>query len=235
MRYIDFHSHITPAIDDGAQSTEESLHMLRIAKESGAEAVVLTPHYYSDVPITEFIAGRDRRIKKLKRAINESCEEYPLLLAGTEVYLAAGLSENEDLNKLCIEGTNLLLLEMPYTNWNKWHMQEVYNIVARQNVTPVMAHIERYFTKPKDLHMINPLISVGAKFQVNAKSFLSFSGKRVIKALAHNNLICAIGSDCHDLVERSPDISRAMRALQKRLGNSFMDAVFENSRTLLKL
>ena len=43
---IDMHSHILPGIDDGAQSLDESLQMLRIAAADGVTAQVLTPHIH---------------------------------------------------------------------------------------------------------------------------------------------------------------------------------------------
>ena len=44
MDLIDIHSHILPAVDDGAKSMEESLEMLRIAKENAICTIIVTPH-----------------------------------------------------------------------------------------------------------------------------------------------------------------------------------------------
>ena len=44
MRYIDIHSHIIPQVDDGSQTMEESLEMLRMEAEQGAMYVFLTSH-----------------------------------------------------------------------------------------------------------------------------------------------------------------------------------------------
>ena len=44
---IDFHSHILPAIDDGSQSVEESLEMLRALKAQGVDTVIATSHFYA--------------------------------------------------------------------------------------------------------------------------------------------------------------------------------------------
>ena len=41
---IDTHTHITPNVDDGANSPEMSLEMLRSEAEQGGSAVILTPH-----------------------------------------------------------------------------------------------------------------------------------------------------------------------------------------------
>ncbi len=233
MRYIDFHTHITPEIDDGANSIGQAVEMLQTAAESGAQTVVLTPHFLSHDTISAFCSRRDQKISALKQALTDNGSAFPKLLAGAEVLLNGPLSEKEDLPRLCVEGTDVILLELPYPSWEKWHIQEVYHIIARHNLTPVMAHIERYLEKPKDIEKLDWLISLGAKFQINAPSFLTFSGKRVIKALAREGLICAIGSDAHNTTTRTPDISRAVHALNKSFGDSFLDDIFERSSKLL--
>ena len=42
MDLIDIHSHILPGVDDGAKSMEESLEMLRIAKENAICTIIVT-------------------------------------------------------------------------------------------------------------------------------------------------------------------------------------------------
>lgn len=233
MRYIDFHTHIVPEIDDGAQTVEDAIAMLKTARACGAETVILTPHYHATMPIAEFCARRDEKVALLKSAMEKDGGEFPAILCGTEVLLDDAISEREDVSKLCIEGTELLLLELPYTSWCSWHYQEVYRIIARRNLTPVMAHIERYLSKPKDIDKIDRLITIGAKFQINAGSFLTFSGKRIIRTLAAEGLISAIGSDCHNLTSRSPDITRALSVLAKKFGDPFIDYLYNKSKNLL--
>ena len=41
---IDIHSHILPAIDDGAESLEVAVGMCRAAAADGCTAIVATPH-----------------------------------------------------------------------------------------------------------------------------------------------------------------------------------------------
>ena len=42
--FVDIHSHVLPAVDDGSPSIEVSLEMLRRASEENIGALVLTPH-----------------------------------------------------------------------------------------------------------------------------------------------------------------------------------------------
>ena len=44
MKYIDMHSHILPAMDDGSKSMDMTLAMLRIAEREGIGTIYTTPH-----------------------------------------------------------------------------------------------------------------------------------------------------------------------------------------------
>ena len=96
-----------------------------------------------------------------------------------------------------------------------------------------MAHIERYLRGPKDLKKLDTLISFGVKFQVNASSFLSFNGRRIIRELAAEGLIHAIASDAHNMSFRSPDMSRAFRAFTRKFGDDFLDHIYDKTSKLI--
>ena len=47
--HTDVHSHLIPAVDDGVQSIDESISLLRQLNELGYKKAIITPHvlYYS--------------------------------------------------------------------------------------------------------------------------------------------------------------------------------------------
>ena len=231
--YIDFHTHILSGIDDGAKDIKMSQEMLAVAKQSGAKTVILTPHVDASSDFDEFLSVRNEKYRALQKIVKRNPEKFPQLLCGAEVLLDTSLSECENARSLCIEGTELLLLELPYTNWNNWYSHEVHNIIKNHGVIPVFAHIERYLDSPRDIQKLEPLISTGAKFQVNASSFLSFSKRRIIRELAADGLVSAIGSDAHNLTYRSPDITKSLRAFDKKFGPDFIDYMYEKTSKLL--
>lgn len=47
---VDCHSHLLPGVDDGVQSMEESLQILREMEQQGIRRVWLTPHIMEDIP-----------------------------------------------------------------------------------------------------------------------------------------------------------------------------------------
>lgn len=231
--YIDFHTHILPEIDDGAKNIDMSLAMLEFAYANEAETIILTPHVNASSDFADFLNVRNDRFKKLSSAISSALIPCPELLLGAEILLDCSLAEKENVRSLCIEGTELLLLELPYTPWNSWYNHEIYNIISKHEVTPVMAHIERYLRGPKDLKKLDTLISFGVKFQVNASSFLSFNGRRIIRELAAEGLIHAIASDAHNMSLRSPDMSRAFRAFTRKFGDDFLDHIYDKTSKLI--
>ena len=234
MRIIDFHTHILPEIDDGAKDINMSLAMLELAYDNDAETVILTPHVNATSDFKDFLSVRKDRFDKLSAAIRKSHISCPEILLGAEVLLDSSLSEKKNVRSLCIEGTELLLLELPYAPWNSWYNHEIYTIMSKHEVTPVMAHIERYMRSPKDIKKLDALISFGVKFQVNASSFLSFKGRRIIRELAAEGLIHAIASDAHNLTRRSPDMKRAFRAFDHKFGADFVDHIYGKTSKLLE-
>lgn len=50
--FTDYHSHILPGVDDGVQTMDESLEILRLYEEQGIKSVWLTPHIMEDIPNT---------------------------------------------------------------------------------------------------------------------------------------------------------------------------------------
>ncbi len=232
--YIDFHTHILPNIDDGAKDIAMSVDMLKLAKECGAETVILTPHVDASSDHKEFLRIRQERFNELCDAMGDNKKAFPEMMLGAEVLLDTSLSERDDVRSLCIEGTELILLELPYDKWNSWYNHEIYNLISKHEVTPVLAHIERYMKTPKDLEKLDALISFGVKFQINASSFLSFWGKRIIRDLAANGNLHAIASDAHNLTNRSPNISKSLKVFEKKFGYDFLDFIYDKTLWLIE-
>ena len=61
MSYIDLHAHVLPGVDDGAETLEASLMMLRMASEHGTKALAVTPHG-AGVTKTQYL-GKFERLK----------------------------------------------------------------------------------------------------------------------------------------------------------------------------
>ena len=210
---IDFHTHILPMIDDGSQSIEQSLDMLKTLKKQGVETVVLTPHYYPDEQkLDEFLVIRDKQYKKLCEVAKGT--EYPKLRIGAEVMLDYELSNIKDIDRLCIEGTNFLLLEMPYTLWSSNHINCINQILAEYNIVPVIAHIDRYL-KLHNPKLIDEILDMEVLIQCNADSIINLKTRWTMLRMLNHGRVHFIGSDCHNTTTRKPNMDKAMKVLKR--------------------
>ncbi len=205
---IDFHTHILPAVDDGARHLETSVAMLNEELSQGVERVLLTPHYYGrkESP-ARFLARRNQAFERLKEHIPEGIA----VQLGVEVHFTGiNLPEYEELCKLAIEGTKYLLVEFPFTTaWTGDMFDKLADFIDETGYTPVIAHIERYGKVQKRPELVNQLIDMGCLIQVNANSFYRKRESKLSLALLKHGLVHCIGTDAHDMEGRAPDLFKA--------------------------
>lgn len=221
---VDFHTHILPNIDDGSENVETSIKMLQSLYLQGATRVVLTPHFYmTRDDVKKFLKKRDAAEKELVRAVS-SAENIPHAAIGAEVLLFPGLSGLDDLDKLCIRGTNYMLVEMPFDKWSNLTYDTLKRLGA-SGIRPIIAHVERYMKIQKDKNMIFRLLDMGCLIQANASFFTALGTKRKARKLLMSDCIHLIGSDCHNLKSRKPDVATAYGIIEKKLGEYGLESL----------
>lgn len=219
----DLHTHILPGIDDGAKDAQESLAMLRMEREQGVDTVVLTPHFYRDKENPKhFLQRREKSMLTLGKRILELPEPergaLPRLLIGAEVAWAPNLADWDELPELCIGETKNLLLEMPFTPWNDRMIDQIYDLISRTGITPVIAHLERYLKIQRPEH-IRELLEVGAPVQVSGDVLLHFMSRGSAMKLLKNRQAHLLASDCHNCTTRRPDLKAALNVVRQKLGS----------------
>lgn len=231
IELTDFHSHILPAMDDGSSSVEESLEMLRLSYQGGVRRMVATPHFYAQKESPErFLARRSEAWERLAPALSK---DTPEIYLGAEVRYYAGISQTEALPKLCMEGSNLLLLEMPFQKWTGRMTDEVIQIAQERGLRVLLAHIDRYlaFQSPDTWEQLD---ANGVLFQVNASAFLhGWGSRRKVCRMLRNGEIAALGSDCHNMRYRKPNLDGAVAVIQKRIGQDAVYMMIERADRLL--
>lgn len=229
---IDFHAHILPRLDDGPRHTADSIAMLKCSYEQGVDTVVSTSHCYvtDEHSIDDFLASRAQSYQRLQDAMAADGGPFPKIVLGAEVHLFGDISHYSNLKQLCIEGTNYLLVELPYTKWNTALYDCLYTMQIK-HLRPVVAHIERYFNQEQEF---KNLFALDVLFQVNAESFLKAPVKRLLAKLYNHNAIHLIGSDMHNLTDRPPQMQKAMETIKKAYGPVFAEYIQENAQTILK-
>lgn len=227
---IDFHSHILPGIDDGSQSVAESLELLNIQKEQGVEIVAATPHFYANhVSVEEFLRRRQRAFSELSAALPD---DAPRIVPGAEVRYYEGISRLNDLNSLRLGNSKLLLLEMPTSVWTEYTVRELIDLCNHSQLRPVLAHIERYLRLQKP-QVWDRLLDSGMLMQVNASFFSDFRTRRKAMRMLAYGEAHLIGSDCHNLTDRPPELQKAYDLIRKKLGEEFVDQMNDFAGSLL--
>ena len=226
---LDFHTHLLPGIDDGSQSVDESIHMLECMQMQGVEQVVATPHFYANhESVEDFLARRNAALQSLK----DRTRNGPDILLGAEIRYYEGISRMSDLKKLRIQNSRLLLLEMPFRPWPEFAVKEVLDIACQGGMIPVIAHVERYLflQKPGVAEM---LLQNGVLFQVNSMFLIGWRHRRRALRMLKQGQIHFIGSDCHNLSDRPPNVADAFSLVEQRLGSAFATAFTDYGRELL--
>ena len=139
---FDFHTHILPNVDDGSQSVAESLAMLAELTRQGVSGVAATPHYYAHCSSPDrFFEARQDAWNRLKPNLPP---ETPEIRLGAEVQYFEGIHRLRELEQFRLEGTNLLLIEMPMCKWTDRMQSCILEINRQDTITVLLAHIERY-------------------------------------------------------------------------------------------
>jgi len=229
---IDFHSHILPAMDDGASDTEESLLMLELLKQDGVDAVVATPHLYSqEQGAAGFLEKRAKRFTELQKAAKGG--GYPEIILGAEVYFSNALY-GSPLRELCAGGTDCLLVELPYTAFSRTFLNTFASFVNGCDCSVVLAHIERYY-EFNNAETINELFAYGCSAQANCDSFLNAGSRRVLLKLIESGAVKFLGTDSHSLKYRPPNFGKAESVIRKKLSDKAFEDMMEASRSILNL
>ena len=230
-RIIDFHSHVLPGLDDGSRDKEMSRRILTETYGQKVRKMVATPHFYPDsMSLDSFLSQRQRAVNNLLQVWDkDSC---PRVFLGAEVAFFSGIGESDRLPRLAIEGTNTLLLEMPYSRWSERTLEEVVGIPGNHGLKVVLAHVERYLhLQEKDT--LDHLLSCGIFVQCNASFFLDTERSHTAMDMLEKGKIHVIGSDVHNLSSRRQRIGEARDIIREKCGDDTMERILENSRILL--
>ena len=222
---IDIHNHSLYGVDDGARTIDDSISMLKYAKEQGIKAVVLTPHY------------RHGMFPYPKDAIMSHFEELKKEVAdfGIDIYLGCEYHVNSEMIEAFRSGRCETLAGGDYVLTEYSHETEYSYIVKNTRelmmcgYIPVIAHVERYgclFSKPSNCEELQDL---GAMIQMNADSVLGLDGRsveRFAKKMLKHQWVDVIASDAHDMKERVNNLGQCMALVEKKYGAEYAYRLF---------
>jgi protein-tyrosine phosphatase len=231
MAIIDMHCHILPGVDDGARDVETSLAMLEASRAQGVQYMVATPHFYATRDRVDTFLDRRREAWEILKS--RMGADYPGIVLGAEVAFFRGISRAERLEALKIEGTDCLLLEMPFRPWSEDDVDEVSEILEKHGYTIILAHIERYLAMRGNADYIGNLLELPVLAQINAESLLDWRQRGKLIKMVRNGQVHLLGSDCHGIHHRPPNLGEGREILRKKTGTEYLDRIDWRSEELL--
>lgn len=197
---VDMHSHLIPGIDDGAQTLEESIELIKGLKEKGFTTLITTPHVMSD-----FYRNTSDIILGGLDVLRNEIEKQGLgvtIYAAAEYYLDREFSRKIKEEKLLSFGKeNYVLFELSYLNEPDSIHRTIFDLQVA-GYKPILAHPERYPFYYDKFETYAQIKEKGALLQLNINSltgYYSMPTKAVGEKLIDEGLIDFIGTDCHKM------------------------------------
>ena len=220
---VDIHSHILPGLDDGSQSLEESLEMLKIAVAGGTTDIVATPHANSQFrfepqQVAEKIAELSAAAPDIR--IHTGCDFH---LAYENIQDALANPAKYTINHkgyLLVEFSDLIIFNTT---------ADIFQQLLSEGMIPIVTHPERNGLLQKRLQALGEWVAEGACLQVTAQSLLGRFGRRArefAERLLKQDLVHFIASDAHGAQDRTPDLSEAFAHVAEKYGRSRAEQLF---------
>ncbi|MRH41243.1 tyrosine protein phosphatase [Aquibacillus halophilus] len=229
---IDIHSHILPAIDDGAKHMEESLAMARTAADQGIHTIIAAPHHMDGryhnfkMEVIENVKAFNERLVK---------ENIPVtVLSGQETRMNGELmSSLEQGNLLPLdEISGYLLLELPTNHVPRYASQLVFEL-QMGGYRPILAHPERNRTLIESPNQLYNLVKNGAFASITAGSIVGQFGKKVQKfshQLIEADLVHFVATAAKN--KEMVCLKEAYKEINKTFGRATMDYFIQNTKML---
>ena len=235
---VDFHSHILPDMDDGSSSPEESLAMLEMSAEQGIDHIFATSHFYPDEEDpSSFLHRRAEAYDELTAYIGSLREqpEIPEIHLGAEVYYFPGISDCQEIKGLALGDTGLLLVEPPVMPFASAMLDEIEAINETLRLVPVLAHLDRYCRLLRNYSLFHLLAQRRILVQVNASFFLHPDKSAFAMDTLRRGMFQLIGSDCHDVTDRPPNIGFAAARIRENNLQKDLAILVDNGYNVLTL
>lgn len=192
---VDMHSHVLPGIDDGAQSVEESVVLIREMMAMGIKKIIATPHIMAD-----YYKNNATTINAALHTLTEylKTENIDITVeAAAEHYYDEFFNKLIDNNELMLINNEYVLFELAFTSKPPNVIHTIQKITDK-GLIPILAHPERY--PYLTLQEAESMRSWGCRLQLNTISLTGYYGKEVKKsaeALVDAGVVDFISSDMH--------------------------------------
>lgn len=195
----DIHSHLVPGIDDGSQTMEDTIRLIKVQYDLGIRKFITTPHimsdFYKNTP--EIILPGVEEIRNVLAQENLDVEIY----GAAEYYFDEVFVRRIETEKLMTFGDNYLLFEISFINCPD-NLKDTIFKMQLQGYKPILAHPERYPFFYNHFEEYRNIRDSGVLLQININSLGGYYGgdaKSIAEKLIDNKMVDLIGSDMHHM------------------------------------
>jgi protein-tyrosine phosphatase len=224
---IDLHSHILPALDDGAPDTSTALDMARMAVDDGIEVMACTPHMLPGVYDTEAIRIR-QRVVLLKERLTESGINLSLVV-GSDAHIRPDfVSALRDGRILTLNDSRFVLVEPPHSVMPR-RLDDLFFQILISGYVPILTHPERLSWLATNIGIVEEMVHWGVLLQVTAGSLCGDFGRNAkywSQRLLAQGLVHLIATDAHNITSRPPRLARARKLAEAEVGEVEATKIF---------
>lgn len=235
MEYTDLHIHALCGVDDGAKNEAAMRAMVDASYADGVRTLCLTPHYHPGY-FGENHEKTDAAFSALKKYVAGHCPELELCLGNELRYSPDSVSWLRSGQCRTLNGTSYVLVDF-FENAEARTILSGLDSLLNAGYRPVLAHVERYRALWGQTRLLRSLPESGVLLQLDTQSILGGFGFRIQRqcgALLRAGLVHLVCSDSHDVQKRPPELSVCFRAVEKKYGTDYAQALFcGNGKKLL--
>lgn len=226
----DLHSHVLPGIDDGAQSIDDTITLLKAAIDDGISHIIATPHIQlgrfdntlSNISATHQQVITHEQVKSLPIKLDFAaeiriCPEIMLLVKQQRLPFLGEWQQQ-----------SVLLLELPHSHIPAG-TEQLIKWLMNENVMPLIAHPERNRDIQADYQKFKRLVKTGCLFQLTAASITGDFGeqaKSIAEQIIADGKATIVASDMHSLKRRPPKMSQAYEIVLRWFGEDVAKQLF---------
>ncbi|MTI71999.1 MAG: capsular biosynthesis protein [Firmicutes bacterium] len=231
----DMHCHILPGVDDGADSFETSIKMIKISKKNGFKGIFATPHYVDNTTYNNTKLIKENFLK-LKDKIKKQGIDIDIYI-GNEVYVVPNLIKLFEKGFVyTLNNSRYMLIEFPMLD-NPYFIESLIYDLKVKGIVPIIAHPERYKMIISNPNVLFKFIKQGALVQINLPSLKGSYGpiiKDTAKILIEHDMLHFIGTDAHSFNRRTPNVEKSLDEFKAIVSNDkFKKILYENPKAVI--
>ena len=232
---IDIHTHIIHGVDDGSDTIEESVAILKSALNNGVTDIIFTPHYIEPAEYNkqEVLS----RFEQLKNEVYKNDLDIKLHL-GNEIAVYGNINQIlQDGDIFTLANSKYILIEFPMNSDVSYVLDTIYEIRIK-GLVPIIAHPERCECFRIHYDRIKEAVNEGALIQCNTGSLIGTYGntaKKIVKKLLKEGLVHFFATDTHSIKNnRYDNLHKVESEVEKIMGRFEKNKLFVyNARNVL--